>query len=74
MASDEVTEPTQSRRDVILATLSDLIADFLYYDRKEDEELPRGAIEEAIAAGEITVDEIVAAFRTKLVEVLGEDT
>jgi hypothetical protein len=64
-------EPTRSRRDEILAAVSDLVVDFLYYDRKEDEELPRGAIEDAVAAGEITVDEIVEAFRSGLGELEG---
>lgn len=53
---------------IILDTVSDLVADFTYYDRKEDHELPRGAIEGAIARGEITVDEIVEHFRARLVE------
>jgi hypothetical protein len=39
---------------------------FLYYDRGEDEDLPRGSIEAAIAAGEVTVDEITATFREAL--------
>lgn len=54
-------------KQVILDTVSDLVADFYYYDRKEDEELPRGAIEAAIISGEITVDEIVEHFRATLV-------
>lgn len=55
-----------ARKENILAAVSDLAINFLYYDRKEDEELPRGQIEEAIEAGEITVDEIVAKFREGL--------
>lgn len=54
-------------KKIILDTVSDLVADFYYYDRKEDEELPRGAIEAAIERGEITVDEIVEHFRATLV-------
>lgn len=53
----------KSRREHILSTASDLMSNFLYYDRKEDEDLPRGAIEEAVADGEITTDEIMAIFR-----------
>lgn len=55
-------------KEQILGTISDDIADFLYYDRKEDELLPRGAIDEAVAMGVITVDEIVEHFRNELVK------
>ncbi len=59
-------EEDDDRRDLILDYISDLISNFLYYDRKEDEDLPLGAIEESIKAGEITVDEMVTAFRKGL--------
>lgn len=55
-----------TRRERILATIEDLVTDFLYYDRKEDEDLPVGAIEEAIGTGEITAEEMSAAFVTLL--------
>jgi hypothetical protein len=61
-----------TRRDHIAATASDLVGEFLYYGRKEDEDLPRGAIQEAIAAGEVTVDEIADLFRRELVEGLAQ--
>jgi len=53
-------------RERILDTVDDLAGRFLYYDRKEDGDLPEDAIETAIAAGEITVDEIVGKFRSGL--------
>lgn len=56
----------KTRREIIESTLDDLVSDFLYYDRKEDEELPRGEVEAAIEAGEITVDEIVERFRKEV--------
>jgi hypothetical protein len=56
----------RSRRDIILGTVSDLVANFLYYDRKGDEDLPRGQIEEAIENKEITADEIVELFKKEL--------
>lgn len=56
----------RSRRETILIYVDDLLSSFLYYDRKECEELPRGEIEDAVAAGEITVDEMVAKFRAGL--------
>lgn len=35
-------------REKIEGLVSDTVADFLYYDRNEDEDLPRGSIEQAI--------------------------
>lgn len=43
-------------------TIADTVSNFLYYDRKGDEVLPRGAIEDAIDNGEITKQEIIDAF------------
>ena len=54
------------RVEHIRNSLSDLISNFLYYDRKEDEELPMGEIEAAIKAGEITVAEMVAILKEEL--------
>lgn len=56
------------RKELIEATVDDLVSNFMYYDRKEDEDLPRGAIEEAIQAGEISVDDIVNLFERHLRE------
>lgn len=53
----------ESGRQTILNVATDIAGEFLYYGRKEDEDLPRGEIEKAIAAGENTLDEIVSAFR-----------
>jgi hypothetical protein len=54
------------RRQLILASVDDLTITLTYDDRREDEDLPRGAIEEAVKAGEITVDEMVDQFRRGL--------
>lgn len=51
-----------SRKKLILGTVSDLAGNFMYYDRKEDEDLGKGEIEDAIAKGEITVQEIGEHF------------
>jgi hypothetical protein len=58
----------RTRRERILATVSDAVAHLLYYDRKEDAELPVGAIDDAVRSGEITVDEIVGKFASELKE------
>ena len=52
----------------IINTIDDVVSDFLYYDRKEDEELPRGAIEKAIKSGDITYGEIVERFKEQLLK------
>lgn len=54
------------RRDVILNTVSDLVADLVFYDRKEDEELGPDEINVAVDAGEITIDDMVSRFRDEL--------
>lgn len=59
-------EATPDRKHLILNTVEDLVFDFLYYGRKEDEDLPVGEIQEAITAGEISVAEIVDKFRQRL--------
>lgn len=57
---------TSERAQYIMDTVDDMLTDLLYYDRKGDERLPVGAIEEAIEQGEITIDQIVDHVRTKL--------
>ena len=59
-------------KKIILDTVSDLVADFLYYDRKDDEGLPRGEIEKAISSGDVTIDEICDKFRKELTENTGD--
>lgn len=53
-------------KKIILATISDLCSNFLYYDRKEDEDLSMEQLNEAVKNGEITIDEMVAEFRKHL--------
>ena len=57
-------------KDMILMTVKDLVGEFMYYDRKEDEDLPRGAIEEAVKNKEVSVDEIVELFKAELIKAL----
>lgn len=56
------------RKKIILWTISDAVSKILYYDRKEDENLPVNAIEESIKSGEVTIDEMVECFRVALIE------
>lgn len=59
-----------SRRQLILDTAADLAKNFIIYGRIEDEDLPGGEIEDALEAGEVTLDDILIAFRTQLTEEL----
>lgn len=53
-------------KQTILNTIKDLCLDFLYYDRKEDEDLTEDDLHDAVKSGKITVDEMVAEFRKNL--------
>ncbi len=59
-------EENDDIRGFILGTIHDLVANFLYYDRKNDEELRVGDIEKAIASGQITIEEIIEQFSVEL--------
>lgn len=50
----------------ILNTVNDAVKKLMYYDRKEDEDLPVGAIQDAVDAGVITKEDIVNRFREQL--------
>lgn len=58
----------EDMKQTLFNLIDDTIAKLLYYDRKEDEDMPRGKIEEMIASGEVTVDEIVNRFKDQLVK------
>lgn len=60
------------RRRRILDRAKDVGIDFVFYDRKDDEELPRGHIEDAIASGEIAVDDITRTIANSIRRQLGE--
>jgi len=57
-------------KEIILNTIEDLCSNFLYYDRKEDEDLTMQQLNDAVASGEITINEMVNAFRKHLEESL----
>jgi hypothetical protein len=69
----ENPDPQPTRAEMILDCISDTVGRLLFYDRKGDEELPLGEIEKAIASGEISVDAIVATFRSELEKGLRSD-
>lgn len=50
----------------ILDIVTDLVSDFLFYDRKEDEECALGAIEKCVADGVLTIEDLVEQFEAQL--------
>ena len=53
-------------KQTILDTIEDLCSDFLYSDRKEDEDLTMELLNKAVEEGEITVKEMVDKFESCL--------
>ena len=54
------------RRNRILNEVHEVVSRLIIDDRKNDEDLPRGAIENAVVNGDITIDEIVDKFKEEL--------
>ena len=53
-------------KQIILNVIEDLCSDFLYYDRKRSELLSIEQLNDAVKKGDITIDEMVNAFRKHL--------
>jgi hypothetical protein len=51
-----------ARKEQILVTAGAMGMRFAYYDRKEDKKLPPESLTEALEGGEVTLEEIAAAF------------
>lgn len=56
----------KSKKVVFFATIEDLVAELLYYDRKEDEELSVSDVESLFKSGEVTIDEVTYWFQLQL--------
>ena len=54
------------KKKIILDTSKDLVKNFLYYDRKDDEELKRGDIQKAVKEGVLSKGDIIGAFVDEL--------
>ena len=58
--------PPLSLKERILGTVEDLVSSFLYYDRKDDDELSAEVLEAALKNGVVTLDEVVERFALEL--------
>jgi len=57
-----------SKKELMIGEIEGIVSNFLYYDRKGDEELLMGDIEKLIQSGETDINEIVSVFRIQLEE------
>jgi len=55
-------------KERILNEIETVVANLLYYDRKDDEDLPVCEIEKAVKDGTIDIDEMVDKFKELLCE------
>lgn len=62
----DLTPEDEARNSLIEMAVRDLVAKLIWDDRKEDESLPRGAIESAILMDALQADQIVEWFRDEL--------
>lgn len=62
----------ETKKKLALDSISDLVKNFAYYDRKEDEELSCKDMNDLVTSGELTRGEIVDAFTVAVDEWLGE--
>ncbi|MEL7338968.1 MAG: hypothetical protein AAGM67_00675 [Bacteroidota bacterium] len=68
MLRDYVNLNDDEKKIYLKGKVQDLVADFLYYDRKDDGELPEGEIEKAIREGIVSPRELAETF---LIEIEG---
>jgi len=57
---------TEELKLLAFVTVKDLVADFLYYDRKQDEKLSLEALSALIESNDLTVDEVIKWFSHEL--------
>lgn len=58
----------RNKREKLAAVIHDLVSNLMYYNRKEDEDLPVHAIENMVEDGQVSIDEIVECFRYHLTQ------
>ncbi len=64
---------TKNQSQTIKDTITDLVGGLLYWDRKDDVDLPIGDIQAAINRGDISIEQVVNHFRSEFTEGLTYD-
>lgn len=57
---------SENVKDNIADLIEDMVSDLLYYDRRNDEDFPENYIQDAVAAGNISIEDMVEAFKKSL--------
>lgn len=57
---------TSTDTQTLVNIVEDLVEELLWSGRKEDEDMPRGKIEEMVLSGEVTKDFILQTFKVEL--------
>ena len=57
---------------MIEAKIEDAVADLLYYDRKNDEDLPLEELERMLREKEVTLEDMADIFRRELLKHKGD--
>ena len=57
-----------NKKQLILNTVKELVSGFLYYDRKEDEDLLLGDIEDHVKNTDLQIEDMVEVFRNSLIK------
>jgi len=70
---DEQFEEEENWKDNALLLITDLVSDYLYYDRKGSEVLPLTEMEKLIESGALTADEIIARFSVDIKKAIKEN-
>ena len=61
-------------RKNIIGRVKDLVSELLWYGRKEDDDVPRGLIEDCVKDGTVSADEIIKIFADELKAHVEDDT
>ena len=66
ISKEDWEEFVTDKKSHALNVVSDLVADYLYYNRKEDEDLSCAEMDQLIDSGDLTADEIIERFSIEL--------
>jgi len=64
----QIMSSTLSKKELFLGIVQDTVTNLLYYDRKDDEQLSCNDISTLIDNGEVSLKELIDAFKKKIIQ------